>query len=29
MSRKTTASATSYRGSDKLILGIVLAVVTF
>ena len=29
MSRKPSAAASSYRGSDKLILGIVLAVVTF
>jgi DHA2 family multidrug resistance protein-like MFS transporter len=29
MSRKTTAVASSYRGSDRLILGIGLAVVTF
>jgi DHA2 family multidrug resistance protein-like MFS transporter len=29
MSRNATGTATSYRGSDKLLLGIVLAVVTF
>src|ERR1051325_838270 len=29
MNRNATAGATSYRGSDKLLLGIVLAVVTF
>jgi len=29
MNRNAAAAATSYRGSDKLLLGIVLAVVTF